>query len=152
MIKVLFVCLGNICRSPMAEGMFKKMVQEEGLENMFHIESRATSTWEAGNPPHPGTRKILERIGADYKDMKSTLISEADFNEFDYIIGMDHANIKYLHEHAGKNVHKIYLLRDINPNTKGEIIPDPYFSGEHEKTYLLLCDALKLWVHKLKNE
>ena len=152
MIKVLFVCLGNICRSPMAEGMLKKMIQDQGLESRFHIESRATSTWEDGNPPHPGTKKILDRIGADYQGKVSTQIKDSDFVEFDYIIGMDHENIKYLINHAGDHAKKIYLLRDIDPNTKGEIIPDPYFSGEHEKTYLLLADALKLWVDKLKNE
>jgi len=152
MIKVLFVCLGNICRSPMAEGMLKKMIHDHGLQDKIHVESRATSTWEEGNPPHLGTRRILERIGADYQNKKSTQITKLDFNEYDYIIGMDHANMKYLQEHAGKNIHKLYLLRDIDPNTKGEVIPDPYFSGEHEKTYLLLSDALKLWLDKLKNE
>jgi len=152
MIKVLFVCLGNICRSPMAEGMLKKMIQDQGLQSKFQIESRATSSWEAGNPPHPGTKKVLDRIGADYKDKKSTQITEVDFDYFDFIIGMDHENMKYLYRHAGKNAHKIYLLRDIDTNTKGEIIPDPYFSGEHEKTYLLLNDSLKHWVDKLKNE
>ncbi|MDO9629220.1 MAG: low molecular weight protein-tyrosine-phosphatase [Acholeplasmataceae bacterium] len=152
MIKVLFVCLGNICRSPMAEGMLKKMVNDHGLESKIHIESRATSTWEKGNPPHPGTRKILERIGADYKGKVSTQITETDFHEFDYIIGMDHENIKYLNTHAGIHSNKIYLLRDIDSNTKDQIIPDPYFSGEHEKTFLLLEEPLKLWLEKLKNE
>ncbi len=152
MIKVLFVCLGNICRSPMAEGMLRKMVKDQGLESRIHIESRATSTWEDGNPPHLGTRKILDKIGVDYQGKVSTQIKESDFDEFDYIIGMDHENIKYLQSHAGRNSKKIYLLRDIDPNSKGEIIPDPYFSGEHEKTYLLLDDALKLWFLKLKNE
>ncbi|MBU1143525.1 MAG: low molecular weight phosphotyrosine protein phosphatase [Firmicutes bacterium] len=152
MIKVLFVCLGNICRSPMAEGMLRKMIKDQGLESMIYVESRATSTWEDGNPPHPGTRKILDRIGADYTGKASTQIKDLDFIEFDYIIGMDHENIKYLNSHAGSYSNKIYLLRDIDPNTIGEIVPDPYFSGEHEKTYLLLVDALKLWLDKLKNE
>src|SRR5690554_6297079 len=89
MIRVLFVCLGNICRSPMAEGLFKIMVEDAGFKEHFIIESRATSTYEIGNPPHPKTAIILEREKAQLKGKKSQQITQDDFQHFDYIIGMD---------------------------------------------------------------
>jgi protein-tyrosine phosphatase len=151
MIKVLFVCLGNICRSPMAEGIFKKLVKDAHLEDEFLIESRATSTWEEGNPPHIETRKILSRIGINLENKKSTIISQKDFEYFDYIIGMDNENMKYLNNHTKDYKHKLYLLRDIDEKTLGEIVPDPYFNGKYEETYQLLLESLKLWLAKLKN-
>lgn len=152
MKKVLFVCLGNICRSPMAEGMFAKLIEEQGLSGKVHVASRATSTWEIGNPPHIGTQHVLNRIGYDWKDKTSQKIDQKDFQDYDYIIGMDHNNVKYLKEHAGQNEHKIWLLRDIDEKTKGEIIPDPYFDHTHEVTYRLLLESLPLWIDKIKSE
>ncbi|MBE0700907.1 MAG: low molecular weight phosphotyrosine protein phosphatase [Acholeplasmataceae bacterium] len=152
MIRVLFVCLGNICRSPMAEGIFKKMIKDEGLEKHIIVESRATSTWEEGNPPHPETIKILNRLGVDHSRMFSTIIQKVDFDAFDYIIGMDHENIGYLMRHAEAKSHKVHLLRDISRKTRGEIVPDPYYNGKYEETYQLLHESLKLWLKKLKKE
>lgn len=146
MIRVLFVCLGNICRSPMAEGLFKKMVQEKGLDQDFVIESRATSTWEEGNPPHPKTMAILDREKAILLHKKSTQITKNDFLDFDYIIGMDHENIRYLKKHAGIHQNKVYLLRDITPDQKGEEVPDPYYTGHYELTYQLLNESLQKWL------
>ena len=149
MIKVLFVCLGNICRSPMAEGLFKKCVEDQGMKDHFRIESRATSTWEVGNPPHPGTQKILKGLDISIEGMKSEHIHKNDFEEFDYIIGMDHDNVNYLN-HLGQNYkHKIHLFRDINPKTKGEIVPDPYYTGKYEETYRLLAEDIELWFNKM---
>jgi protein-tyrosine phosphatase len=149
MIKVLFVCLGNICRSPMAEGLFKKLVKDMGYEECFHIESRGTSNWELGNPPHPGTIKILSRLNISTDYMSSEKIESKDFKEFDYIIGMDHDNVRYL-KNQGKNyIEKIYLLRDVSLKTKGEIVPDPYYTGKYEETYQLLMESLLLWVEKM---
>lgn len=152
MKKVLFVCLGNICRSPMAEGMFRKLIESEGLSDLIHVESRATSTWEIGNPPHSGTQRILSRIEYDWKDKTSQKITDNDFREFDYIIGMDQKNVKYLMDHAGNHHHKVWLLRDIDEKTKGEIIPDPYFDHTHEVTYQLLAESLPRWLDKIKAE
>jgi protein-tyrosine phosphatase len=135
----------------MAEGMFKKLVKDSGLENNFLIESRATSTWEEGNPPHIETNKILKRIGINLENKKSTIISSKDFEYFDYIIGMDHENMKYLINHAKEFQNKLYLLRDIDEATLGQIVPDPYFNGKYEETYQLLNESLKLWLDKLKN-
>jgi len=149
MTKVLFVCLGNICRSPMAEGMFKKMLIDKGLETEFIVESRATSTWELGNPPHPGTRKILERIGYDWRGMKARQIDALDYAHFDYIIGMDYENVNYLVKQAGTYADKVYLMRDVNEKTKNQDVPDPYFNNKHEETFLLLQESLEHWFEKL---
>ncbi|MDI6452723.1 low molecular weight protein-tyrosine-phosphatase [Peloplasma aerotolerans] len=152
MIKILFVCLGNICRSPMAEGMFTQMVIKENLQEKIHIESRATSTWEHGKPPHPETRKILDRIGAKHHHMKSMTIQASDFVKFDYIIGMDKSNVQHLLKQAGKHKHKIFLLRNIMDETKGQSVPDPYLTGQYEQTYQLLEESLTGWLERLKNE
>jgi len=149
MIKVLFVCLGNICRSPMAEGLFKKLVEDMGYKACFHIESRATSTWELGNPPHPGTVKILSRLGISTENMVSEKMESQDYRNFDYIIGMDHDNVRYLKNHGKNYSDKIYLLRDVTLQTKGQIVPDPYYTGKYEETYQLLMESLPLWVEKM---
>ena len=149
MKKIVFVCLGNICRSPMAEGMFIQMIQEKGLSHAFHVESRATSSWEIGNPPHRGTQQILNRIGYDWRGKKAQQINASDFDSFDVVIAMDHQNVNDLKRIAGNNKHKIHLMLDIDPNRKGEIVPDPYYDGTHEETYRLLSEALPLWFKAL---
>ena len=96
MTKVLFVCLGNICRSPMAEGLLKKMVAEDGQSDRFLIDSAATSTYEVGRSPHKGTKKILEIENVDTSQMIARQITEEDFQRFDWIIGMDQSNVEDL--------------------------------------------------------
>ena len=92
MKKVLFVCLGNICRSPMAETVFRKMVEDENLSDKIFIDSAATSSWEHGNPVHHGTRKRLAKEGIGVDGMFSRILNDNDLT-FDYIIGMDESNI-----------------------------------------------------------
>lgn len=150
MIKVLFVCLGNICRSTMAEGLMKKYLRDEGLEHFFHVESRATSTYEIGSPPHPSTQTILRREGAMLIGKYAKQISHHDYEYFDYIIGMDHDNIGALKKHTDQYKHKIYLLRDIDENAKGKEVSDPYYTGHYEETYQLISHALKKWIDYLK--
>jgi protein-tyrosine phosphatase len=133
----------------MAEGMFKKMIVDKGLETEFIVESRATSTWEIGNPPHPGTQKILERIGFDWRGMKAKQIEAWDYANFDYIIGMDNENVNFLTKQAGSYADKVYLMRDINEKTKNQDVPDPYFNNKHEETFLLLQESLEHWFQKL---
>jgi len=150
MMRVLFVCLGNICRSPMAEGLFKKMINDQGLDDCIEVESRATSTYEIGRPPHPRTQAILSREGASLFDKRAKQISSNDFDSFDLIIGMDRKNIFDLKQMTNKHLNKIYLFRDIDPNALGQDVPDPYYSGRYEETFELISKTLPLWLEKLK--
>lgn len=149
MIKVLFVCLGNICRSPMAEGLFIKAVKDAGYESCFHVESRATSSWEEGNLPHIGTQRILKKLDIPFKHMRSQKITMEDYKTFDYIIGMDHDNVRYLKNQGKRYANKIFLFNDVSIKTKNQIIPDPYYTGRYEETYLLLSVSMTLWIEKM---
>ena len=102
-MKVCFVCLGNICRSPMAEGLYQKRIRDLGLSHLISVESRATSSYEIGRPPHPGTAKILRRENAELVGKKAQRISMNDVEEFDIIIGMDQDNVNDLKRIAGKH-------------------------------------------------
>lgn len=95
MIKVLFVCLGNICRSPMAHAYFKKIVKDKNLEDKILVDSCATSSWEVGSPVHYGTKEILDRHNISTEGMKARKITYDDF-DFDYILAMDKQNLKDL--------------------------------------------------------
>ena len=92
MIKVLFVCHGNICRSPMAQYIFQNMIDKDGLTNQFYIDSAATSTEEIGNGLHYGTRSKLDKVGIPYGNHRAYQISNQDYEKYDYIIGMDEAS------------------------------------------------------------
>lgn len=140
MIKVLFVCYGNICRSTMAEFLFKKFVKEKGKEQEFYIQSAATSDEEVGNPVHIGTRKILEREGINCAEKRARQITKEDYKNFDYIIGMDDKNIRALNRFYNGDVNgKIYKLLDFTADKRDVI--DPWFLwlsdgvGDFESTY-----------------
>ena len=113
MKKIVFVCLGNICRSPMAEFVMKELDQEKSL----HIESRATSSWEHGNPVHQGTQKILRKYAISFDSSKgSQQISQADFEFFDLVVGMDESNVEDLLQiSAGHYDDKIKLFNCLCP-------------------------------------
>ena len=132
MVKVLFVCHGNICRSPMAEFLFKKLINEKGLSDCFDIASAATSTEEIGNPVHYGTRKILDKFNINYKGKRAYQLTRKDVDYYDYIICMDKNNMRNLYRMFGSNS-KFTMLLDY-PNLNRDVL-DPWYTGDFESTY-----------------
>lgn len=133
MIKVLFVCHGNICRSPMAEFLFKDMVKKRGVEDDFFIASAATSCEEIGNPVHPGTRKKLAGYGISVSGKTAVRMTSRDYEAYDYIIAMDSYNLRNMKPFVGNDeMKKVYLLMDF---AGGGNIADPWFTGNFDETY-----------------
>ena len=151
MIKVLFVCLGNICRSPMAEYMLKDIVKKEGIEKSFYIDSAATSTEEIGNPIHYGTRNKLQQMNIKCGNHIARTITKQDYKKFDYIIGMEEQNIINIKRILGKDEeNKIYRLLDFTNEPRD--IQDPWYTGNFDKTYDDIMQGLKGYLKYLKEQ
>ena len=133
-IKVLFICHGNICRSTLSESVFTYKVKELGLSDRFVIDSAATSTEEIGNPPHRGTVNKLREIGIPLVPHRAKQISLSDYDKFDYIIGMDTANIRNLNRILkGDPEGKVYKFLSFAGS--GRDIADPWYTGDFDETY-----------------
>lgn len=134
MHKILFVCHGNICRSPMAEFVMKDLVKNANLENDFLIDSKATSTEELGNSVHPGTLKKLAQEGIPTFPHKASQLSKDDYQKYDFIIGMDSWNKRnILRIFTSDFEHKVYLLLDFT-NQKRDIA-DPWYTHDFDSTF-----------------
>jgi len=134
MIKVLFLCHGNICRSPMAEFVFKDMVKKRGLEDCFYIASAATSYEESGNPVHPGTRNKLKQYGISVAGKYAVRMEKSDYQKYDYLIGMEQYNKRNMMRILGSDPEgKISLLLDYTKRP-GDIA-DPWYTGNFDETY-----------------
>ena len=134
-VRILFVCHGNICRSPMAEFVMKDMVEKRGIAGEFHIESAATTDEEIGNDTHHGTRKKLREEGVPFTRRSARRMVRGDYANFDYLIGMDKYNIadmKYIS--GGDPENKIHLMLDFTYR-HGESVADPWYTGDFDKTY-----------------
>lgn len=150
MIKILFICHGNICRSPMCESVFTHMVKEAGLADRFLIDSAATSTEEIGNPVHWGTVNKLKEVGIPLVPHRAKQIQIADYDKFDYIIGMDTANIRNLNRMLkGDPKGKIYKLLSFAGS--GRDIADPWYTGNFDETYLDIMEGCKGFLKYLKD-
>mgnify|MGYP003447915966 FL=1 len=148
MIKVMFVCLGNICRSPMAEFVLKDLVRKKGLENEFYIESSATSYEEVGNDVHYGTVKKLNLLGIPVEHRSARRITKEDYLKFDYIIGMEERNIQNIIRIVGEDKDgKISRLLDFSKNPRD--ISDPYYTGNFDKTYEDILEGCKAFLEKI---
>lgn len=133
MIKIMFVCLGNICRSPMAEFVFRDIVKKAGLSGDIYIQSSATSRWEIGNPVHHGTKSRLKKEGIDTSGKTAIQLTKQDFLEYDYLIGMESSNVRdMLKISGGMHTEKVYKLLDF---AGGGDIADPWYTGNFDVTY-----------------
>ena len=134
MIKVLFCCHGNICRSTLAQSLFTHMVKERGIEDMFEIDSAATSTEEIGNPPHYGTVRKLREEGVPLIPHRARRMMQRDYDHYDYLIGMDSANIRNMTRIAeGDPEGKIHKMLEFAGSSAD--VADPWYTGDFDATY-----------------
>lgn len=150
MIRILFVCHGNICRSPMAEFILKDMVQRRGLEGAFEIASAATSREEIGNPVYPPARRKLAENGIGCAGHRARQMTRADYEYYDLIVCMDRANVQNARRIAGGDrMNKIVLLLDYTARKGGEVA-DPWYTGDFDLTWDDLKEGCAAMLDKLQ--
>ena len=146
---VLFICLGNICRSPMAEAIFRKLVQDAGLAARFEIDSAGTGNWHVGSPPHHGTQAILRKNGVSFDGQRARQIQPVDLGHYDYLIVMDSSNLDDVqalvrrHGTGGQTPVIARLLDYADPSIAGRErnVPDPYYTGNSDYVFELVTSG-----------
>lgn len=153
MIRVLFVCLGNICRSPMAEAVFRDLVKKEELSGKIEVDSSGTGDWHVGNEPHKGTRKILDEKKISYQGILARTVQAKDWDDFDYIIAMDEQNIEGLRKiRDNDDTTVIRRLMDFVEQSNVKDVPDPYYTGNFEYTYELVSEGCEQLLNYIKKQ
>lgn len=151
MIKVLFICHGNICRSPMAEFVMKDLVKKKGIEEQFYIASAATSTEEIGNPVYPPARRKLAQVGIRTDGKTARQMTRQDYDKFDYLIGMEDVNVRNMLRITGGDPDgKISRLLDYTGRPGN--IADPWYTGNFDDTYDDVLKGCESLIEYLKKE
>ena len=151
-MKILFLCLGNICRSPMAEAVFRQMVKGKGLADVIEVDSAGLGGWHAGERPHKGTREILTKYGIAHDDIRSRQIRHTDIADFDYIVAMDEDNMQGLKALGAKPGPKVFRLLDLVEERQDKNVPDPYYIGNFEEVYDLVQTGCSCLLDKIRQE
>ena len=130
-VRILFVCMGNICRSPLAEGVFRHLVQRAGLESRFEIDSAGIGDWHAGELPDPRTRAVARSRGLTL-DSRARQVVEHDLDRFDFVIAMDEDNLRGLSRLRARvpTTTSVHRLREFDPEADELDVPDPYYGGD----------------------
>lgn len=151
MTKVMFVCLGNICRSPMAEFVLKDLVRKQNLENEFYIASSATSSEEIGNRVHYGTVKKLNSLNIPIENRVATKLKASDYEKYDYIIGMEKSNVINIMRIVGNDSeNKVCRLLDFSENPRD--IADPWYTGNFDKTYEDILEGCNAFLSNINSK
>lgn len=151
MTKIVFICLGNICRSPMAEFIMKDLVEKEALNQQFHIISAGTSGYHDGEDMHQKTRAMLNSKNIKIDHFTSKKLTKDMCKNYDKLIVMDDKNLQYIKKEFKNFKHKINKITDYIPELGYKEIPDPWYSGDFDETYFLLSNACKNLLNSLKN-
>lgn len=150
MIKIMFVCYGNICRSPMAEFLMKDFVEKKGEKENFYIRSSATSYEEIGHRVYGGTRAILDRLGIDYTGKVAEKLTADDYDKYDYFIGMDESNRRnMIRQLNGDKDGKVSLLMDYTSNPRD--VADPWYTRDFDATYRDIMEGIEAFYKFLLN-
>lgn len=129
-VSVLMVCMGNICRSPMAEGIFRREIAKAGLQDAVMIDSAGTHSYHIGEPPDARAQKAISRRGVDISGLRGRQVADADFEKFDYILAMDEGNLGILRRNAPPHaLEKVRLLLSYSSKFPDREVPDPYYGG-----------------------
>jgi len=148
--KVLFVCMGNICRSPTAEGAFRSIILKQKLSDFFEIDSAGTHAYHIGNPPDSRSQQTARKYGVDLSNQRARKVNESDFYYYDYIIAMDTDNIDILRSIRPTNSQsQIKLLLDYLPDVSIQSVPDPYFEGKFDEVFGMVYTACTSFLENL---
>jgi protein-tyrosine phosphatase len=152
-IKVIFVCLGNICRSPLGEGIFRELVKEKGWEDHFTIDSAGTAAYHVGKLPDPGSIRVALRHGITIDDQRARQFTQQDLNQWDYIIAMDTSNRRNIAK-LGELKGKLLLMRDFDQEGLGEDVPDPWSLGDEAflETYQIVRRSCEKFLDEIMKE
>jgi protein-tyrosine phosphatase len=142
MTKVLFVCMGNICRSPTAHGIFEKIIKDNNAQNKFEVDSAGTHSYHIGSSPDKRSSATALKFGIDLSKQSARKVTESDFYYYDYLLALDEDNYQILLSDCPKEFqHKIIKLLDFHPNIDNKNVPDPYYKGDFEGVFKLIETA-----------